>query len=621
MPTGCYTCHARKVRCEFVEKGAPCKNCERLQEECLWSGPLPEADEERDPNHYTKAGTKRRRIATSCNQCRKGKRRCDGSQPCSRCLKTGHHCSYAPPSSESGIRQFALAKGCVRFPKPATFKRLTDAFFTHISRCRLLGFIHRETFLARLEQGFGMRDDELAQVLAMLAVASKHDYNDPSWEDGNVWARDALALIVASFNEVSLTRLMAVILLYEHDTRVGRASACFLLSGLAVRYVQILQLNVEYQGELSSVERESRRRLLWCCYFFDSTISSGVSQLKLLAEETIRIQLPMSDDEFARGGEGIPLRLARTLESEEVPPETGFQAHLLRLLWFRSRVLSYVKRFDKDEPQWHATSEFARLASAIHAWFALLPSEYSLIEPLDERVTKAQSPPLNGVLLIHTLYHWSFCDLYRLVLPGLSYAMVPEVDALIRGAPVEFIRRGQAVCFDHACKLSALFETALKHEADLALIDPFFTVAAYEASRVKVLYLRATYGSITSALFAETSRLLQIDVDYLRRMSVKFPPVKSTLEKTEVFVRRNLSSEGYQEEGPPLGAIDKELHPFAEFRQARAAVSQEESHLSSEKVVPFAPSYFHSEEELNYIFSADLASGLESWLFSNQFGS
>lgn len=69
----------------------------------------------------------------------------------------------------------------------------------------------------------------------------------------------------------------AIILLHEHDLRIGSYASAFILTGLGVRMSQALQINLERSnrilsssGPLQWSHREARRRLMWSVYIMDS---------------------------------------------------------------------------------------------------------------------------------------------------------------------------------------------------------------------------------------------------------------------------------------------------------------------------------------------------------------
>lgn len=184
----------------------------------------------------------------------------------------------------------------------------TSAWHDHQSNALLLVVCALGAkFCALRYQTHDHDDDEDSQLLLARGV---------SLSAGSQWARRAHQLVALRLDRASVEVAMAVVLLHEHDLRVGNYASAFMLTGLAVRMAQALQINVEEAGEeespptvdglpcaglpqgLSAVSREARRRLMWSIYIMDSWVGSGVDELTFVDEADLNIQLPCSDRAF-----------------------------------------------------------------------------------------------------------------------------------------------------------------------------------------------------------------------------------------------------------------------------------------------------------------------------------
>jgi hypothetical protein len=133
--------------------------------------------------------------------------------------------------------------------------------------------------------------------------------------------------------------------------------AAFIMSGMAARMVQALQINVEISTDIlcssthprdDPTTRECRRRLMWSCFIMDSWVGSGVDQLTMLNERDIKVQLPSNEQNFLRQvpcvtetlvtGQVLPL-----VAAGDVPADTaaniGLNAYFIRICALRKRVL------------------------------------------------------------------------------------------------------------------------------------------------------------------------------------------------------------------------------------------------------------------------------------------
>ncbi|KAF5507503.1 putative transcriptional regulatory protein [Colletotrichum aenigma] len=102
----CLTYKRRKVKCTGGPE--PCENCRHLRLGCTFNYPESAVSSEPgDPHNLlaptetlTEAGTRRRRIANACAQCRAQKAKCSGHRPqCFHCNRRNLTCVY--PSSPS----------------------------------------------------------------------------------------------------------------------------------------------------------------------------------------------------------------------------------------------------------------------------------------------------------------------------------------------------------------------------------------------------------------------------------------------------------------------------------------------------------------------------------------
>ena len=174
---------------------------------------------------------------------------------------------------------------------------------------------------------------------------------------GNEWAKEALRLICLDLDVVSIEKLMAAVLLHDHELRCGKFASAFMLCGISTRMAQALQMNVEYSTDVlcthssdgpSPAAREARRRLMWATYIMDAWVGSGVDQLTLLDEHDIKIQLPCSDQHFSRQRPVITETLepghilkflAREISESNPVDNMGIAAYFIRLTAYRKRVL------------------------------------------------------------------------------------------------------------------------------------------------------------------------------------------------------------------------------------------------------------------------------------------
>lgn len=604
MAKGCNICRARRIKCD-KQDGGVCSNCVRIGEECVREGnwKLPDRKEmsNSDGKGYTQAGLKRRRNATSCLRCRKMKRKCSGGLPCTRCMgsKSKETCTYSEEQAQihetiPTVKCPLAANGiCTDFPDSSLQYSLVKRFFSGISQTKLMGFLHEPSFMLRLNEGYEESLDDKLLLLSICAVSTKENYslNPQLWERGIKWSQHALCLLMTSLDKVTVERLMTIVLIYEHELRVGNYGACFLLSSLSTRYTQALQLNFEPTTESGQtfrtvVDKESRRRLMWCCYINESIMASGIGQIQMVNLRNIQIQLPMSDEYFMFRKDCVTEKLVSN-GSVSADNQLGgekekmdHRALLVKIVYLREKVLSYVKRFDKDVQIWNASSEFNLILQELNNWEEALPEAFIL----DDTVVYIQREKglLHALLHIHLLYHLCYCDLYRIILPGLSYAMKQQIDSVQLTAPTKFLESCQDSCFAHACELSSIMKLAMEHKSYGAMADPGDMIAAHEASRVEILYMYAATNRISEDMYQTISTMLGYNVKYLEQLTEMFPSTDRCLRRTRELVD-NFAQET---NSTNPGTIESTLHPLANFRIVREQVDHQREHQGDEGSLP-----------------------------------
>lgn len=148
-----------------------------------------------------------------------------------------------------------------------------------------------------------------------------------------------------------------MVLLHEHNLRIGNYAGSFMLTGVGIRMAQALQINLESSTDilcqygkrgLSPSSRESRRRLMWSIYVMDAWVGSGVDELTLIRECDIKIQLPCDERNFSfevpcavetlEPGTYLPF-VSPEAKSTSPADALDLIAHLVRLVTIRKKVL------------------------------------------------------------------------------------------------------------------------------------------------------------------------------------------------------------------------------------------------------------------------------------------
>lgn len=336
---------------------------------------------------------------------------------------------------------------------------------------------------------------------------------------------------------------------------MGNFALAFMLSSMTARMSQALQINLEYSTDIlcketdrgpSGTLRESRRRLMWCCYVTDSLVGSGVDQLTLIDEEDLKIQLPCNERSFIQQ----TIRITETLRDRQTLPfipsdirssdygdNMGIVACFLRLVEVRRRVLRcvcpsfsifhvnclirsrYIKHLDKAKVPWLSDSEFAVLDSECKAWHDSLPP--SLQFTPSALFIRQETGQVGALCILHCAYHQTMCDLYRLGAPKLyklrgAFSFPPEERA--------FVTHLQWTLFEHAKALARIVEETGRYGTK-ALADSWLPTITYDSCRIIVYHLTQIIdpsAETSTGLTEQAIPFLEGSLQMLKRMQALY---------------------------------------------------------------------------------------------------
>ncbi|KAJ5745287.1 hypothetical protein N7520_010469, partial [Penicillium odoratum] len=446
-------------------------------------------------------------------------------------------------------------------PNGENLRVLVEEYFSHIHPLRCNGFVHKPSFMRRLDEDLdSCRQESLLHIICALG-AKFFALNYTSFlppeailTAGNQWAKIAKAGIFIDMDDLSVDKLMTAILLYDHDLRIGSYASAFMLSGMTARMSQALQLNLENSADVlcqksdsSAITNETRRRLMWSCYLLDSWVGSGVNQLTLLEDRDLKIQLPCHSQNFSLG----ILCLTETLDEgetlsfvprDQVPPGScenmGIEAYFIRLVSIRKKVLRYVKHLDTAKPPWQANSEFQLLSAQFEKIRRSLPK--SLFWNSGSIYARKESSQLGALTLLWCTFHQSLVDLYRIGMPSL-FRIQKELN--FPSDQQEFLQHCRRVCYDNACEVSRIISEALRYGLKF-LADSWICIIAHDSTKVMLHYLKLNGMSADThqSEMSDTLTLVHSNLDALLQMR----SMVATAEHCSVSVVKMLVAAGIQ---------------------------------------------------------------------------
>jgi hypothetical protein len=200
-----------QVKCDERPNG--CANCERLQLDCSRHG--------QSSSPLSSSRPKSRRTFRSCAECRVGRAKCSGDRPaCSRCRDKGIECRYGNGAEPAWQRRLSSVAGidhtadgprdansaqldgepeapalawCAstqldlsalgkltgarltlpHLPHKAKVSVLVEKYFAHIHPIRCFAFLHRPSFLRRVDEEINSSSSASALLYIVCALGAQ----------------------------------------------------------------------------------------------------------------------------------------------------------------------------------------------------------------------------------------------------------------------------------------------------------------------------------------------------------------------------------------------------------------------------------------------------------------
>lgn len=460
-------------------------------------------------------------------------------------------------------------------------RELLDIYMSQVHTVRCFGFLHIPNFMERFQDDDSLYNDRSGLIHIMCALAAPFYYsravvassdhesslNILFHHAGRGWAASAMQHVFTNFGNLAVECLMAAVLLHEHYLRVGDHAKAFLMSGVVARHVQILQLNVEHDGDVLCERedaipwavKESRRRLFWACYLQDAFIECGIDQLRFISADDVQIQLPCLEDcfirnkpcltEMLRQGTVLPFLQGNgdaPVERAKAAENLDLRALYIRGMAIRSRVLKYVKHLGDDIPWNHSVESetmphFQRFSQELVALESSIPEEMRM--KAENTYLYKSSGRLNLYFGLHILLAQTFNDLYRVGVSGLVFP-VSATKWIRENAPNDFIESCHRMCASKAVYIATLLDDLYKCQKE-SMVDMPYAMHAQVCSGVLVTTL-ASWNDLaepaTSPLLPATSlqeyrQMLESNVRVLQHLRT-YMQVDLFLESATQALRR-----------------------------------------------------------------------------------
>ena len=222
-----------------------------------------------------------------------------------------------------------------RLSSKLDLSQLLTAFFTHVYPTQGMSFVHRAQIFRMVEEG----QASTLLIKSMCAVAARYLPNaDKTQVDGgdlpSNWCQAAKIGILTDMDQLSTSKLAALLCILRHEFNSGRTQTSWMLTALAVRMTRALGLSLELDDpNVSWMDRESRRRLMWATFCADSFSSGGWPEYRLLRKADIHIRLPINEHDFALGIENQSPFLSDLLNEDDWELARGCEDLTTRWIW------------------------------------------------------------------------------------------------------------------------------------------------------------------------------------------------------------------------------------------------------------------------------------------------
>lgn len=455
----------------------------------------------------------RRNRQAACVACRVARCRCSQDRPsCTRCLEHGTACEYTIDRTASGSGLTPTSAGespsdeLLRDPNAlhgiprAVLDRHLDAFFTYVYPLQANAVVHSSTLMRDIAD----KKASLKLVYAICAIAGRFVESGvtptsppttiPSVKGSPMvqrWAEKAKAALLTE--DATTDAVAAALILAKHDIFSFRFSQAFVLAGTATRMALQLKLHREVPDSdpMSSIERETRRRLMWGCYSLDRMMSTGVPEYLATPAQSMKIRLPCDEQAFLYGmASNTPVPSIERENVDESDPGywdgVGIMGHHIRLYGIRTMILRVSRNRDpSDLPPWDPASAFVAAERKLGDFKASLSSQFDLT-PNNVFARKSQNE-LAGLVMVYVWYHQNLAELTRLAMPGFNESLE---QAIASTAPPGWIDAKREACVQSARNIAETLKlvASLVDMDTLVFLDPSLPICVYECVRVRLQY-------------------------------------------------------------------------------------------------------------------------------------
>jgi len=412
-----------------------------------------------------------------------------------------------------------LVDGADHLPPLELQQHLAEVFFDFVYG-QSYHLLHKPSYMRKLQAG----QLPPVLVLAVCAISARFSTHaelrtEPAFLRGEQWAKPAREIALKRYETPQITILIVYLILGLHEFGTCQGGRSWMLGGMANRMAYALQLHKELDDhshtntELTSTDREIRRRTMWSCFMMDKFNSSGTERPIFVTEKYLQLQLPVKESYFQMGIAaptenlaGTYMISAKTTEHDagqvkESRDNIGCAAYLVKLVSLWGHVVRYFNLGGREEdkhPLWSTESGFTALRKSLDEYRRELPA--SMTWSLENLQIHSSENIANQFILVHIVYNQINLFMNRFALP---IAGSPHL--LPKDMPRAFLDQCARIALDAACQISILVNQGMNHR----VVAPFAGYSAFLSSTVHI------HGAATEA---SSRQYLTWNIKFLGRM-------------------------------------------------------------------------------------------------------
>lgn len=224
----------------------------------------------------------------------------------------------------------------IRDPTQEEVEYHAKLFFEYVYPVRCNAFVNKEEFGKALTEG------KVGETLGLVVCAvsaryARHDststpdsstslgpdapettsLNPDGTPQAAHWASKAKQLVLGDIDTYSTSKLVCLLLLYQHEMNSGRWGSGWMILALASRMAYGLGLDRDHDvAEMTAtstspssrnsdgdwVKRETKRRLMWACWAADTLAADGSEIYSTVTRDSLGIQTPCSEENYGPSG-------------------------------------------------------------------------------------------------------------------------------------------------------------------------------------------------------------------------------------------------------------------------------------------------------------------------------